>query len=67
MKKNRNGIILVAEIIAVILFHSFKLREPNVKLPADQAVQTAVRLDHIPGISSLLKTKPEYFFLNVLK
>jgi hypothetical protein len=67
MKKNRSGIILVAEIIVVILFHTFKIRETDKDQPLNAIVKIGRNLENIPKSSLLLKAKPQYFFVNLLK
>jgi hypothetical protein len=67
MKKNLSGIVLAAEILAVILFHTFKDRGAENNSPENTIVRTGKSVIDIPRASSLFKTKPEYFFVNVLK
>ncbi|MDP4131931.1 MAG: hypothetical protein Q8918_10750 [Bacteroidota bacterium] len=67
MKKNLSGIILVAEIVAVILFHAFKLRESEQAPSESTIVMISKNLVNIPKSAILLKTKPDYFFINMLK
>jgi hypothetical protein len=67
MKKNRNGIILIAEIVAIVLFHAFKTREPQKELPLNTIVKVGKTLENIPRSSLILKAKPEYFFVNMFK
>ena len=67
MKKNRSGILLIAEIVAVILFHSFKIRATEKDLPDNSIVTISTRLDNLPKTILVPKSKPEFFFLNMLK
>lgn len=67
MKKNRSGILLIAEIIAVILFHSFKIMAAQKDLPDNSIVTISTRLDNLPKTISAPKSKPDFFFLNMLK
>lgn len=67
MKKNLSGIILTAEIAAVILFHTFKIRESE-NIPSESSVvKISKTLVNIPKSAILFKTKPDYFFVNMLK
>ena len=68
MKKNRSGILLIAEIVAVILFHSFKIRATAEKdLPDNSIVTITQRPGNLPKTILVPKSKPEFFFLNMLK
>jgi hypothetical protein len=67
MKKNRSGILLIAEIVAVILFHTFKIRATEIDLPDNAIVKISKSPDNLSKATSVLKTKPEFFFLNMLK
>lgn len=67
MKKNLSGIILIAEIVVVILFHTFKIRETE-NVPSESTVaRISKSLVNIPKSAILIKTKPDYFFVNMLK
>jgi hypothetical protein len=67
MKKNLSGIVLTAEILIVILFHAFKIRQ-NENIQAENAI---VRISKgamsIPKSVIIFKSKPEYFFVRILK
>jgi len=68
MKKNRSGILLIAEIAAVILFHTFKIRSTEKDLPENDVVTNSKSIENLPGATiPVQKLKPEYFFLNMLK
>ena len=67
MKKNRSGILLIAEIVAVILFHTFKIRASEKDLPDRSIVSISKNLNHLPQSVLMPKAKPEFFFLNMLK
>jgi hypothetical protein len=66
MKKNRSGILLIAEIVAIILFHTFKIRATEKDLP-DNAIVKISRRPDLPPATPVLKIRPEFFFLNMLK
>jgi hypothetical protein len=66
MKKNRSGILLIAEIVAIILFHTFKIKATEKDLP-DNAIVKISKSPVLPRTASVLKIRPEFFFLNMLK
>ena len=67
MKKNLSGIVLVAEILTVILFHTLKNRETENIPPENAIVKISKSVVNIPRSALVLKAKPEYFFVNMLK
>ena len=67
MKKNRSGILLIAEIVAVILFHTFKIRATEKDLSDNSIATISKRVDNLPKTILAPKSKPEFFFLNMLK
>ena len=68
MKKNRSGILLIAEIAVVILFHTFKIRSAEKDRPDNDIVRNSKSIENLPGTTiPVQKGKPEYFFLNMLK
>ena len=67
MKKNLSGILLVAEIVVVILFHTFKIRQPK-KIVLKTILSGTAKASKTFLVSNpCSKAKPEYFFLNMLK
>jgi hypothetical protein len=67
MKKHLSGIVLVAEIVAVILFHTFKLRTSENTPPENSVVRITKSLVNIPKSTILYKTRQDYSFVNMLK
>ncbi|HVU85030.1 MAG TPA: hypothetical protein VHC50_09320 [Puia sp.] len=69
MKKNRSGILLIAEIVAIILFHTFKIRASEKDLPdrPGSIVTISKNLNHLPQSVLMPQAKPVFFFLNMLK
>ncbi len=63
MKKNMSGIILAAEILTIILFHSFQLKQAEPK-PADAlaSISKASTPNKMP-----LHARPAYIYLPLLK
>jgi hypothetical protein len=67
MKKNLSGFVLAAEILIVILFHTLKNRESETVPTENAVVKVSKSVVNIPKSALLLKIKPEYFFVNMLK
>ena len=67
MKKNLSGIVLTAEILTIILFHAYKIRQNENPQPENAIVKIGRSAMNIPKSAIIFKTKPEYFFIRVLK
>jgi hypothetical protein len=67
MKKNQSGLILAAEILIVILFHVYKIRQNENILPENALVRMSKGAVNISKSALNFKSNPEYFFVNVLK
>ncbi len=67
MKKNQSGVVLAAEILIVILFHVYKIRQSENILPGNALVRISKSAVNISKSALSFKSNPEYFFVNVLK
>ena len=63
MKKNKSGIILAAEIFAIILFHSHQMKQ-QAPAPFDSLARNA---KVAPQHKMPLHAKPAYIYLPLLK
>ena len=63
MKKNMSGIILAAEIFAIILFHSFQLKQEDQK--TNDALVRSTKAAPVQKMA--LHAKPAYIYLPLLQ